>query len=316
MKRILEQLYAHTRFLVLSHVSPDGDTIGSAVALCLALEKLGKDVVCAVDGDIPEKLGFLTGYFPVHSFADTPKEGYDCIIAVDAGDLGRLGKFGTLFEAMGETIVIDHHGTNTGYGKYNLIRPYGATGQIILELLEVMGAKIDENMANALYAAISTDTGNFSYSNVDAALLHAAARLREQGADIPMLTERIYHVRSLGATKLLGQALERLQLHCGGRIASLYVLQADYAACGAVKEDCDELINYAREVEGVEIAIFLRETGEKTFKVSLRSKVYADVAKLAMQFQGGGHVHAAGCTAQGSLEEALGTLLRAAEALL
>ena len=188
---------------------------------------------CAVDGDIPEKSGLLTGYFPVHSFADTPKEGYDCIIAVDAGDLGGWA-FGALFEAMGKPSLSTIMGPTSAMGNIISSGPMGATGQIILELLEAMRARVDENMSNALYAAISTDTGNFRIPMGCGPCCTRRPVCGSRGGH-PHAHGRTFILRSLGATKLLGQALERLQLHCGGRIASLHVLQADYAACGAVK---------------------------------------------------------------------------------
>ncbi|MBQ9941558.1 MAG: bifunctional oligoribonuclease/PAP phosphatase NrnA [Christensenellaceae bacterium] len=314
MKTIIEQLRKQNSFLLLGHVSPDGDTLGSVSALAGGLRRLGKQVICAVDGAVPDKLWFLRGEF--YAYEDCPDTPVDCIVAVDCGDLTRLGRFAERFLDQGNTMVIDHHGTNTGYGKINLIRPYGATGQIILELLEAMELLPDAKMADALYAAISTDTGNFSYSNTDPAILAAASRLRGYGADIPTLMDGIYHRRSFAATRLIGQALERLTLHSTGRIATMYVLQSDYQVFGAQKEDCDELINYAREVEGVEIALFLRQIGPEKFKVSLRSKEYADVAKLAVEFSGGGHLHAAGCTVEGKLEDNIALLVEKAEQLL
>lgn len=312
---ILEQLKACGDFLVIGHVSPDGDTVGSGLALCLGLQQMGKRAVFGLHGALPDKLAFMADIFPITPSDAVERRSYEAVIAVDCGDLSRLGDLGELFLQNENTMVLDHHPTNTGFGKRNLVLPYGATGQMMLELLEALGCSITPKLANLLYTAISTDTGNFSYANTDEAVLQAAARLRGYGADIPWLNKVIYRERTLGATRLIGRAIERLELFCGGRIAFSYVLRSDYQELGAKREDCDELINYARDIVGVEIAIFLRQTDgrDDEFRVSLRSNQYADVSALALEFGGGGHKQAAGCSLQGSVERAKQQILAAAE---
>lgn len=316
MDKVKKKIKQYSDFLIIGHVSPDGDTLGSGMALALGLKALGKQAAFALDGELPDKLGFVGTYGTLYRFENFPRRPYECMIGVDTGDLTRMGRFSELFSRQQHTIVIDHHMTNPGFGELNLIRPYGASGQIILELLEGMKVPIGKEIANLLYAALSTDTGNFSYTNTDASLLHAAARLREYGAEIPKLTEVIYRQRSLGATRLIGRAIDRMRLSEDGRMAQLYVLQSDYDELGAVKSDCDELINYAREIKTVEIAMFLRQVAQEKFKVSFRSKKYVDVSSLAVAFGGGGHKYAAGCTVDGNLEKVSRQIWEAAEKLL
>jgi len=314
---VIDALARHEEFLIIGHVNPDGDALGSAVALARGLTALGRRAVCAVDDVLPERLAFLAEIFPVESFASCPAPGKDCcIVAVDCGDLGRLGQFQESFSRAACSVVIDHHATNTGFGMVSEVRVCGATGQIILELLERMGAPIDAPTADALYTALSTDTGNFTYNNTDEAILAALARLRGYGADIPRLGDRLFRRRTLGATRLIGRALERLEMHASGKIALMTLLLSDFAELRASKEESEDLVNFGREIDSVEIAIFLRQIGPEEYKVSLRSQEYADVASIACTLEGGGHKHAAGCTARGSLAEVKAMLVERARALL
>ncbi len=316
MQRTIQILKQSNNLLVLGHVNPDGDTIGSGLALTLGLKALGKSAVFAIDGEVPEKLLFLLGREKVCQFYDYPRHRYDCVVAVDVSDPARLGRFSQVFEDADSTLVIDHHMSNRGFAMHSMVRECGASGQIVLELLEAMGVQLSSQMADLLFSALYTDTGMFTYQNTDESLLHAAARLRAAGADIQTITEEIYKRRSFGATRLIGRAIERLTLYEGGKIALTYVERGDYQELDAKQEDTDELVNYAREIRGVEVAILLKEAGKNEFKVSLRSMDYVNVAELAGEFSGGGHIHAAGCTLSGTAEECKKRILAAAKKYL
>ncbi|MBR4078860.1 MAG: bifunctional oligoribonuclease/PAP phosphatase NrnA [Christensenellaceae bacterium] len=302
MKKILQELKKNNHFLIISHLSPDGDTLGSAAALCLALRSMGKKADCVVEGLIPKKLGFLL----VHTAFITDKnmigDDYDCAVAVDTATYARLGHFGEVFSAIPMRINIDHHVTNERYGMLNYVEDRAAVGEIMLDFIKQLGCKIDVPIANALYAAISTDTGNFQYSNTSEQTLLAAAELRKCGAEIPKLCDEIYNRRSFAATKLIGKALGHLNLYHEGKMAVLHMTLAEIAECGASRTDCDILVNYAREIETVEIAGFINEMPDGKFKVSFRSKNYADVAAFAGEYGGGGHVRAAGCVFEGPID--------------
>lgn len=313
MEKIAGLLPTMDNFLIISHVSADGDTLGSGVALSLALKKLGKQCINGLDGKTPDKYDMIGAKAEFVSPEAAITREYGCIVAVDCGDLTRLGAFQELFLKHPCTVNIDHHGTNEGYAKYNFVRSCGATGQLVLRLIEKMGVELDNDMADALYVALSTDTGNFTYSNTDGSVLADAAKLKDAGAQIAKLSERIYRRRTLGATRLIGLACNRIQLYDQGKIGMTYVLLEDYKKTGAIKEDCDELINYVREIDTVEIAFFLRQVSGEEFKVSLRSCEYADVSQIACALSGGGHKRAAGGKVlTSSLEEAKETVLKAA----
>ncbi len=302
MKKILQELKKNNHFLIISHLSPDGDTLGSAAALSLALRQMGKKADCAVDGLIPKKLGFLLEDTKFITDKNELAEGYDCVIAVDTATFARLGFFGEVFNAAPMRINIDHHMTNEEYGMLNYVDDRAAVGEIILEMIKELGCEITVPIANALYAAISTDTGNYQYSNTSEQTLMAAAELRRCGAEIAKLCDEIYNRRSFAATKLIGKALGHLNLYHDGKMAVLHMTLAEIAECGASRTDCDVLVNYAREIETVEIAGFINEMPDGKYKVSFRSKNYADVAALAGEYGGGGHVRAAGCVFEGPID--------------
>lgn len=318
-EQIVQMMRENQSFLVFSHVSPDGDTLGSAAAVVLALRAMGKRAELALDGVLPDKLRFLKEYVSLLSeeqAAEFSKK-CACMLAIDCGDRPRLGKpYDDLFGAFPCTGVVDHHPTNTRFGGVNWVENRASTGEMIFELLGELGVKIDARIANCLYAAISTDTGNFIYSSVTPQTFEIAARLCEQGADIPRLAAMIYGERSFGATKLIGDALTTLHLYEDGKIAVMHMTLARLYECGAKREDCEGLINYAREIQGVEIAIFINEMKDARCKISFRSKHYADMTKLSGEFGGGGHVHAAGAVMQGDIAEMERQLVAAARKYL
>ena len=302
MKKIIQELKKNNSFLILSHMSPDGDTLGSAYALCLALRSLGKNAVCAVDGLIPKKLGrALKGAEFIRAREDLSAS-FDCAVAVDTATFARLGVFGEVFSSAPVQLNIDHHITNERYGMVNLVEDRAASGEILLDIIKELGCEITVPIANALYAAISTDTGNYIYSNTTEETLLAAAELRRYGAEIAELCDEIYNRRSFAATKLIGRALGYLNLYHEGKMAVLHMMLAEIAECGASRTDCDVLVNYAREIEGVEIAAFINEMPDGKYKVSLRSNQYADVSAFAGEYGGGGHIRAAGCVFEGPIE--------------
>jgi len=316
MQEILIFLNSHDDFIIIGHVSPDGDTIGSCVAMWYGLVQTGKKAAIYIDGDIPKKYSFITDGCK-EAFTALSDRSYGAAIALDCGDETRLGKAAGMFKNAKATALCDHHRTNTEFAEINLVRgDDGATGLIVFDILNGLGVRIDERIANALYTAIATDTGNFQYSSTDEAILLCASKLRACGADITLIGEKVYRERTFAATKLIGRAVDRIALHSGGRIAATYILLSDYDETGAVKQDCDELINYAREIDTVEVAVFLRQVEPEKFKLSLRSSHYADVSKIALIFEGGGHARAAGGTMFGDVEGCIEKLVTVAEKYL
>jgi len=314
--RILQVLEEKDNFLIVGHVCPDGDALGSAVALSLCLSSMGKNVVTAVDGGLPGKYRFMSEYTKVYTPQTLPWSDFECAIAVDTASLARLGTLLPTFCAAPFTINIDHHATNERFGDLAWIEERSAAGELVLELIEELIPTVSAPMAGCLYAAISTDTGNFTYSNTTAACLGAVARLCAYGAEISRISDEVFRSRTLEETRLIGRALETLKLFCEGRLALIHVMQSDMDSCGAKAEHCEGIIDYAREVDSVELAAFFREMEPGKFKCSLRSKRFVDVSALAAEFGGGGHNRAAGCVLTGSLEQVKETILERAKQIL
>lgn len=302
-KQIIRFLNEHNSFLLISHISPDGDTLGSAAALALALRDMGKRVTLAVDGKVPHRLRIFEENVHFYNFDTKPKEDYDCIVALDCGDLGRLGRFDAEFSAHECTAVIDHHPTNPAYGKANWIKQVAATTMLVLEILLEMQCQITKAIANCLYAGLSTDTGNFCFSNVTKETFQTAATLADAGAEIVRICDMLYEQNTLGATRLQGRAIDSLELPAEGKLAIVTIQLDDIEAEGAVVQDCSAIVDIPRRIEGTELAIFFRETTDGKYKVSMRSHNYVDCAAIAAKFGGGGHVRAAGVTMQGSIDE-------------
>ena len=312
MKEIIRFLNEHDSFLLISHISPDGDTLGSAAALALALRDMGKQVTLAVDGTVSHRLRIFEEFVHFYNFDTKPEEEYDGIVSLDCGDLGSLGKFERLFSAHECTAVIDHHPTNPAYGKINWIKPVAATTMMVLEILLEMQCEITKPIANCLYVGLSTDTGNFCFSNVDGGVFETARVLADAGAEIVRICDMLYEQNTLGATRIQGRAIDSLEMLMEGRIAIVTIELDDIDAAGAVVQDCSGIVDIPRRIEGAELAIFFRQTTGGKYKVSMRSHNYVDCAAIAAKFGGGGHVRAAGATMQGSMDEIRAAVIPAA----
>ena len=316
MNNIIDLLINYDNFLIISHVSPDGDTLGSAAALCLALESVGKKVILGLDAEVPKKLSFLNKLVKFYKPDDINAENIQCAIAVDTATKKRMGRLADIFSCIKIKINIDHHLTNEKFAHENLIVEKASTGEIIFDLLNKLNISITEDIADCLFAAISTDTNNFVYSSVTADTFYTAAKLSELGASISELCEQIYYKRSFGATRLISLGLSRIKLFCNGKISATYMCLKDIEECGAKREDCDVLVNYCREIDGVEIAIFINEMPDDTFKISLRSNRFVDVSAISVKYGGGGHKRASGHVMSGTVDEILKQMLKDSEEAL
>ena len=225
-------------------------------------------------------------------------------IAIDCADAERMGGALPLFRAAEHTINIDHHMTNTAYADMNHTGvDIAAAGEHIYELALLLPTELSKDIATCLYTALVTDTGNFSYANTRPHTLIAAAELLARGADNNDINRRVYRSVPLHKQKLLGLAITKAEFLFGGKLGITEISLADMASCGALEEDTEGIIDHIRDVEGDEVAIFIRESAINTYKVSLRSKKYADVGAIAASMGGGGHRQASGYTAHGSLQE-------------
>ena len=289
-------------FLVTSHVRLDGDALGSELALSHMLRRLGKEVVVCNQDETPAIYRFLPGTDAiVHAL--NPGDRFDAAFILDCSDLDRVGDHAAAIGSVTQTIVnIDHHISNDRFAEYSLV-DHGAssTGEIICRLLEPLEVPLTGDIATNLYTAIMTDTGSFRYSNTSSATLRLAARLVDGGADVRDIAERVYESRPLAQIRLMGMALDTLELHEAGTIGSVTVTQEMLHRAGALPEHTEGIVDLVRSVNGTEIALFYCEMADNDFKVSFRSKGDADVARVAGAFGGGGHVNAAACRIEGDL---------------
>lgn len=294
-------------FLVISHVQPDGDAISATVAVGWLLDKLGKSYVMMNEGPVPSRLRALRKSGEIAGFGeDAPKRKFRHVIAVDCADSARMGRASQWFEPDFELLNIDHHPTNDRFGTVNLLHvEAAATSEILYHLIDHMGLPLDEEIATALYTGILTDTGGFRYSNTSPRVLEAAARLMAAGAPGPEIAERLLERMTVGQMRLLQRGLQRLTFSEDLRICWLWMTSEDLAETGAANEDLEGLVNYARNVEGVEVGILFKENGTTSVKVSMRSAGLVNVAEVARHYGGGGHVRAAGCRLTVPLQEAM-----------
>ena len=315
--KAIEVMKKGKRFLVVSHVSPEGDAVGSLLGVALALRSIGKEAVAYLEDPVPELFTFLPGAETVVHDLDGAGA-FDATFAVDCGQKERLGKGFVELKGPGTIVNIDHHATNDSFGDVNVIVPdASAAGELVYDLVKAAGIKITKDIAVNLYVAIHTDTGSFRYSSSTAESFIKAGDLVRCGAEPWDISRRIYENNPLRKYKLLGMVLSTLDLidaadgGNGIKIATLLVTKEMFSKAGAGKDDADGFVNYARGIEGVQVGMLLRETGTNQYKVSLRSKGDVDVARVSMAFGGGGHRNAAGFATEGTLEEIKGKVIAA-----
>ena len=300
-------LAARDDIALMGHVYPDGDAAGSCLGLWHALRALGKRVVVCLPGGVPELYARLPGADAVVVTGDPLPFEPAAAVAVDVSEADRLGEAGrALFDRCEHRAVIDHHGTNPGFGQLMLLdADAAAAGEIVVEVVEAMGVSLSKDAATCLFTAISTDSGHFSYSSTRAQTFRAAERCMAAGIDIAHITEWLYRTRTQARTRLLGLVLADLHVSEDGRMAWAFMTQAMLDATHARREDNEGIVNYLREIAGVDFAVLVEERGAET-KLSMRSSPALDVARdVAVPLGGGGHPRAAGASVKCGLEEAL-----------
>ncbi|MBE5781604.1 MAG: hypothetical protein E7328_07305 [Clostridiales bacterium] len=283
----------HDRFLLLCHDNPDGDTLGSALGLLFACKKLMKHCRVACGDGVPLLYAGLPGAKDVLRSEDAePIEG-EAVIYIDIADAPLCRRSSHLMAK--NSLCIDHHATNSDYAAYTYCVPTAAAcGEVILDLIHGLGIELDHTMAKCLFYAISTDTGHFAFSNTTAATFAAMAELMAYDLPIADYARDLYKVRSVGKTKLIAAALSRLTMAAGGKGAIITVRHGDYALCGAKQSETEGIIDFARDIRGVEVAALIKELSDGTCKISIRSNGDVDVSAIAASFGGGGHKKAAG----------------------
>jgi len=297
-------LREHERFAVLSHVRPDGDALGSQLALGLSLEQLGKNVTIWNEDGMLEKYSFMSGGERLNNPPIAPQD-FDVAIALDTATQNRLGTAGAAVRSAKLWINIDHHPSNPKYGDLVLIDPTApATGQILFELMCAAELPVSPAIAENLFVAISTDTGSFQYPNTTARTFQIGAELIKRGADVGRLSQLLYESYPLRRVELLRDLLGTMRIEARGQLASFSLSLAVAARLGVKPEDNEGLIDHLRAIQGVVVAVFFEELPDAKVRVSMRSKnEAADVCAICERFGGGGHKLAAGARVRGSLAE-------------
>ena len=315
MQELLSAIQRTDSFLLFSHISPDGDTVGSALALKMALERLKKRVVLVLDGVVPESLFFLPDIYSFRKPDGEPLPTEGAIaIAVDVSSPERMGKALALYEQAPLTAQLDHHPTNPAYASINVIDGDApATAVVVFRLIEALGLTLLREEAVCLYAALATDTGNFVYRNTNAEAFAMMARLMDAGLAVDTYARLLFRRKDRRFVALLARALTTIEYFCDGAMVGLYVTQADLKAAGASDEHTDGLVDYAIDSAGVKLGYFARETADGKIKLSLRALAPYRVDQVAGLFGGGGHQLAAGCTLDAPMEQALQTIRRELE---
>ncbi len=308
LRKIAEAIQGTNDIALITHISPDPDTLGSVFALKRALEKLNKKVTVYADEAYPEYLSFIYDAYTVYTF---PVQ-HELCISVDCGDLGRIGERAALLEAARVSANIDHHPTNTRFASLNYVLPTAAaTAEIIDSLIMLLGIEIDLEIATRLYTALTGDTGSFRYSNTTPATMHFAAKLLDYGVDNWFVNKTIFEDMSLEILKLRGALASEMRVLADGKVCAVVLTKEMCANFGVASEAVENIVNIPRSVAGCEIAASFKESDGK-IKISLRSSSYADVSAIALSFGGGGHKRAAGFVLEGDIEDAVKRVLEAA----
>jgi bifunctional oligoribonuclease and PAP phosphatase NrnA len=317
LEEIAEILRTRRRFVVMSHVRPDGDALGCTIAMALCLKQLGREVSAWNEEGVLEKFRYLPG----HELVTTPPavpERFDVAIILDTATRERVGSCLAGIEKADLWINIDHHPTNPRFGDLVHIDPVApATGQILYELFRTCELPMDRRMAENLFVAISTDTGSFQYPATTARTYEIGAELIRAGVDVGVLSQKMYESYPRRRLELLRAVLNTLRFTSHDRCASVSLSQATASELRVLPEDNEGLIDHVRAIDSVVVAAFFEELQDGKVRISLRSKdARADVAKVCAQFAGGGHTLAAGARIKGSLAEVQERVLTAIEATL
>ena len=299
LPQLVDAIAARQRFVVSSHAKPDGDSIGSQMAMAFALRALGKDVTVVNKDAAPGPLMAFPGVSDIR-LADRVDGTFDAAIVMECGDLSRTGVDGLerFF-----VINIDHHPDNTGYGQINWFDSTAAAcGEMVFELIGALGVSISKEIATHVYLAILTDTGSFHFSSISPRTFDICSELLVAGVDPVQVARDVYDSNNMAKLKLFGSVLSRMQLDATGQIAIVYLDHEMAKAAGGTYEDTDGLINLPLTVKEIQAVVFFKQAEGQEYRVSMRSKGHVDIGAVAKEFGGGGHKNAAGCGGRGSIE--------------
>lgn len=308
MKKLDELLAGKSTVAIAGHIRPDGDCTGSCLGVYNYICRNYPDITADVYLEqIPESFLFLQGADKIKHDMQEDKT-YDLFIALDSGDLGRLGDAVPYFEAAGHTVCIDHHISNIGYADENyIVADASSTCELVYLMLE--DEKIDKASAAALYVGIVHDTGIFQYSSTGEQTMQIAGRLMSKGIPFTEIIDQTYYEKSYAQKQILGRGLLESMLLLDGQCIFTAIKKSTMDFYNVEPKDLDGIVSHLRSTKGVECAIFLYETASHEYKVSMRSKEKVDVSKIAALFGGGGHVRAAGCTMSGTMHDTVNNIV-------
>ena len=313
MDRILSIIEKGDRFLITSHMDPDGDSIGSQLGLYHALKNVGKQVYVVNQGEMPARYRFLDPDGIISTDRQSPGFEAATVFIIECPQLHRIGFVRELMPDKAVTVNIDHHPDNTLYADINLVDPgSSAAGEIVFMLLEAGRIEITSDIASQLYAAIVSDTGGFRFGSTTARAMRIASNLVEKGADPKRIADGIFNDYSVETIRLLGSTLAGLKLDAGGRIGYITITQKDLEKSGAVLANSEGFVDFTLAISGIMMGILFKEVSGSEVKVSIRSQNGLDAASLARKFNGGGHENAAGFTRKGALNEVIDYVLSSA----
>lgn len=299
MREIVDAIRARQRFVLSSHARPDGDSIGSQLAMAYALRALGKEVAVVNADAAPPPLMQFPGV-PEITVAPAVDGTYDAAIIMECSDLARTGVSGL---DRSFVINIDHHPGNTGYGQINWFDSTAAAcGEMVFDLIRALGVPLSLDIATHIYLAILTDTGSFHYSSISSRTFDICREALEAGVDPVLVARNVYDSNNMGRLKLFGAVLSEMQIDQTGRIAIVYLDHAMARDAGGTYEDTEGLINLPLTVKEIQAVVFFKQVEGDEYRVSLRSKGDIDIGGVAKEFGGGGHKNASGCTVTGAID--------------
>ncbi|WP_330400271.1 DHH family phosphoesterase [Tepidibacter mesophilus] len=309
MNKIIKTIMGSNNFIITSHYSPDGDNLGSSIGLYYALKGMNKEAVFVLDDNLPANLDFLYKDIKIYKSEEINIKDY-ILISLDCGDKYRLCCSDTIKDKASMTINIDHHSSNDLYADLNYVdAKASSTCEVIYDMLMRIDRNIiDKKIANCLYTGLITDTGNFMYSNTNPSSFEMACNLLKIGIDKQDIIQNIYQNNPINYVKILGESLNTLNV-VQGKVATIELTTQMFKNNNITFNDVDGFVNYARDINGVEVGILFKQKKFNQIKISLRSKSYIDVSEIAKVFGGGGHVRASGCTINDSLENAKITII-------
>lgn len=306
-------LREHDDFLVVSHIHPDGDAVGSTCAVGWILDQLGKRNLLCNESVIPKKFRFLRRGNEIADYAGRRSDRkFRYVVCVDCADYQRIGSIAEWIAEDALIVNIDHHPTNDRYGTVQVVREdAAATAELLFDLAEELKLPLTTDMAECIYTGILTDTGGFRYANTSPRVMQIASQLLTYGISPGTLAEELLEKTSFAHILLLKKALTTLSFTEDRRIAWVCAWKKDIEEAGAGNEDMDGLVNYPRNIEGVEVGLLFKQMSDSEVKVSFRASSRVDVSRVAQQFGGGGHVRAAGATVRGDMDEVVARVVEA-----